>query len=208
MPHGAIWTTKLYGPLAYKPKYGQAHQSCAKGEELSIDPLLVESPWPAQSSNCFDWLNRFVERCNDVLELLESSKQFNALRDAAAAGATGHDELDALIRQAHTDYCLAMNSFLADIRQLPSLPENVLLIDEGIAAELGLTHADNAAAAANTPQQPPAPQEIQQAPKGASSDPLSTTASSVAKWKKKETFEEIFFRFRETIKVFFYRDLL
>lgn len=146
MPHGALWKTKMYGPLAYKPPHGAeaAHEAQAEESEPTIDPLLAESYWPEPTSSqqtargkkgptCFDWLNRFVERANDILELLDCSRQFNSMRLAAQVGASGHDEVDAQIRAVAADYSAAMQTLICELRAVPHLKHNVLLLDESLA---------------------------------------------------------------------------
>lgn len=146
MPHGALWKTKMYGPLAYKPPHGSeaAQETQAEEKEPTIDPLLAESYWPEPTSaqqtargkkgtTCFDWLNRFVERANDILELLDCSRQFNAMRVAAQVGASGHDEVDAQIRAVAADYSAAMQTLICELRGVPHLSYNVLLLDEQLA---------------------------------------------------------------------------
>lgn len=64
----------------------------------------------------------FNFRCNDVLELVETTRHFRLLADAAEIGGAGSMSLDALVKEIHQKYSQVMKDFF-------SVVENVLSID-------------------------------------------------------------------------------
>ena len=63
-----------------------------------------------------------ISRCNDVLELVETTRHFRLLAGAAEIGGAGNMSLDALVKEIHEKYTQAMSDFF-------SVVENVLSID-------------------------------------------------------------------------------
>ena len=61
-------------------------------------------------------------RCNDVLELVQTTRHFRLLADAAEVGGAGSQSLDALVKEIHNKYSQAMEEFFAQV-------SNVLSID-------------------------------------------------------------------------------
>ena len=61
-------------------------------------------------------------RCNDVLELVQTTQHFRLLADAAEIGGAGTQSLDALVREIHSKYSTAMDVFFLEVN-------NVLAID-------------------------------------------------------------------------------
>ena len=52
-----------------------------------------------------------MERCNDVLELVETTRHFRMLRNAAEVGGAGGQGLDAMVREIHDRFEAAMVDF-------------------------------------------------------------------------------------------------
>lgn len=65
------------------------------------------------------WCN---SRCNDVLELVQTTRHFRLLSDAAEVGGAGSASLDALVKEIHQKYTVAMADFFSRV-------SNVLSID-------------------------------------------------------------------------------
>ena len=62
-PQGNLFTTKMYGPHAYAPRYGLRHlDGGSSSDSMDEDELWMDSPWPARNAPCFDLLNNFMER--------------------------------------------------------------------------------------------------------------------------------------------------
>ncbi|GFO25145.1 dynein beta chain, ciliary-like, partial [Plakobranchus ocellatus] len=122
-PQGNLFTTKMYGPHAYAPRYGLRHlDGGSSSDSMDEDELWMDSPWPARNAPCFDLLNNFMERCNDVLELVETTRHFRLLAGAAEVGGAGSASLDAMVKELHVKYTLAMKDFFSQV-------SNVLSID-------------------------------------------------------------------------------
>ncbi|KAK7479591.1 hypothetical protein BaRGS_00029140 [Batillaria attramentaria] len=122
-PHGNLFTTKMYGPHAYTPRYGlRSLDSDGSSTSLNEEDLMTDSPWPPRNAPCFDLLNSFMERCNDVLELVETTRHFRLLAGAAEVGGAGSMSLDAMVKEIHQKYTQAMREFF-------SVVSNVLNID-------------------------------------------------------------------------------
>jgi dynein heavy chain len=66
--------------------------------------------------------HNFYSRCNDVLELVETTRHFRLLADAAEIGGAGSMSLDALVKEIHLKYSQVMKEFFTVV-------ENVLSID-------------------------------------------------------------------------------
>ena len=67
-------------------------------------------------------------RCNDVLELVQTTRHFRLLADAAEVGGAGTQSLDALVKEIQTKYDNSMSDFF-------SVVDNVLAIDGSQAFE-------------------------------------------------------------------------
>ncbi|XP_053409232.1 uncharacterized protein LOC123561373 isoform X4 [Mercenaria mercenaria] len=120
---GTVFLTKMYGPHAFAPRYGLRHGDNSSSDgSLDEDELWTDSPWPPRNAPCFDLLNAFMERCNDVLELVETTRHFRLLAGAAEIGGAGNMSLDALVKEIHEKYTQAMADFF-------SVVDNVLSID-------------------------------------------------------------------------------
>ena len=66
--------------------------------------LSTYSPWPQRNGRPFRRLNLFIERCNDVLDLVQTVQHFRQLRDAAQFGGLGTGSLDGLVRDVHDEF--------------------------------------------------------------------------------------------------------
>ena len=82
-----------------------------KRSENDIADTWDDSPWPARNSPVFGGLNSFMERCNDVGELVETTRHFRMLRNAAEVGGAGGQGLDAMVREIHDKFEDAMSYF-------------------------------------------------------------------------------------------------
>lgn len=61
-------------------------------------------------------------RCNDVLELVQTTRHFRLLSDAAEIGGAGTASLDSLVKEIHNKYSQSMDAFFSQV-------SNVLAID-------------------------------------------------------------------------------
>ncbi|KAH9514965.1 hypothetical protein Btru_021540, partial [Bulinus truncatus] len=123
LPRGNLFKTKMYGPHAYTPRYGlRTVEGANNADSLDEDELWMDSPWPARNAPCFDLLNNFMERCNDVLELVETTRHFRLLSGAAEIGGAGSPGLDSMVKELHNKYTVAMKDFFSQV-------SNVLCID-------------------------------------------------------------------------------
>ncbi len=57
-----------------------------------------------------------MERCNDVLELVETTRHFRMLRNAAEVGGAGGRGLDAMVREIHEEFESAMRAFKSKVK--------------------------------------------------------------------------------------------
>ena len=86
--------------------------------ETGAEILWDDSPWPLRNNQVFEGLNTFMERCNDVLELVESTRHFRMLRNAAEVGGAGGQGLDAMVREIHDRFETAMIEFKNGVQVL------------------------------------------------------------------------------------------
>ncbi|XP_064599567.1 LOW QUALITY PROTEIN: uncharacterized protein LOC135466077 [Liolophura sinensis] len=120
---GTLFKARLYGPNAYVPRFGLRHSDpTASDSSLGEDEIWTDSPWPPRNAACFNLLNSFMERCNDVLELVETTRHFRLLAGAADVGGAGSMSLDAMVKEIHKKYQIAMDKFF-------SVVDNILNID-------------------------------------------------------------------------------
>ncbi|XP_064650622.1 uncharacterized protein LOC135502065 isoform X3 [Lineus longissimus] len=120
-PQGPLWSAKMYGPFGYIPP----HCIPKKNKEADLneeDDIYSNSPWPPRNSKCFQLINSFMERCNDVLELVQTTRHFRLLADTAKVGGAGTKSLDALVQEVHVQYTNATRAFFAQV-------DDVLKID-------------------------------------------------------------------------------
>jgi hypothetical protein len=68
--------------------------------EQNID-MWTDSPWPARNHQVFGALNSFMERCNDVLELVQTTTHFKMLRLASEIGGAGGTNLNSLVEEIY-----------------------------------------------------------------------------------------------------------
>lgn len=61
-----------------------------------------------------------MERCNDVLELVQTTRHFELLTCTAEVGGAGGDGLDCLVREIHGKFGHAIKSF-KEITQVSKL---------------------------------------------------------------------------------------
>ncbi|XP_052258855.1 uncharacterized protein LOC127863384 isoform X2 [Dreissena polymorpha] len=119
---GTIFLTKMYGPHSFTPRYGLRHSDKdSSNGSLNEDELWTDSPWPPRNAPCFDLLNAFMERCNDVLELVETTRHFRLLAGAAEIGGAGNMSLDALVKEIHEKYTQSMADFFAVVNNVLSI---------------------------------------------------------------------------------------
>lgn len=124
---GIVWHSKLYND-SLTPKTNKIfHQSSGFSDSYagSIDTLELwtDSAWPARNSACFASLNSFMERCNDVLELVQTTQHFEMLTCTADIGGAGGNSLDSQVKEIH-------GKFLEAVRSFQQMPNDVLNANE------------------------------------------------------------------------------
>ena len=75
-----------------------------------------DSPWPARNSPVFDVLNKYMERCNDVLELVEVSQQFKKIKFASNLDGAGEPSLNSQIVDIVNDFDDALAQFNCSVK--------------------------------------------------------------------------------------------
>ena len=64
----------------------------SEGEKKNPD-AWNNSPWPARNASPFILLNSFMERANDVLDLVQTAQNFQNLESVAEIGGVGNRSL-------------------------------------------------------------------------------------------------------------------
>lgn len=85
-------------------------------DENDTDNFWDESLWPARNSPVFGILNKFMERCNDVLELVEVSQQFKRIKFASNFDGAGEISLNSQIVDIVSDFDKALAMFHKSIK--------------------------------------------------------------------------------------------
>jgi dynein heavy chain len=67
-------------------------------DAVEKDPdMWTNSPWPARNASPFAVLNSFMERANDVLDLVQTAQHFKNLESVADIGGVGNKSLGGFI---------------------------------------------------------------------------------------------------------------
>ncbi|XP_077155311.1 uncharacterized protein LOC143817709 [Ranitomeya variabilis] len=90
----------------------------------SEESVWIDSPWPLHNASCFQNMNMFMERCNDVLDVVETMKHFEALNDVAVIGGAGTPSSDAMVQEIWSSYCQAKESFMNQITDVLTAGKN------------------------------------------------------------------------------------
>lgn len=118
---GIVWHSKLYNdsltPKTTKIFHRRSSTSTESTSGFDRTELLTDSPWPARNNVCFTSLNSFMERCNDVLELVQTTQHFEMLTCAAEVGGAGGNSLDSQVKEIHAKFLEAVRSF----QQMPNV---------------------------------------------------------------------------------------
>ncbi|XP_075119220.1 uncharacterized protein LOC142194092 [Leptodactylus fuscus] len=88
------------------------------------DSMWIDSPWPPHSAPCFQNMNMFMERCNDVLDVVEMMEHFEALKDVAVMGGAGSPSSDAMVQEIWSSYCQAKESFMNQVTDVLAAGKN------------------------------------------------------------------------------------
>lgn len=80
------------------------------------DNFWVDSSWPARNSPTFGILNKFMDRCNDVLELVEVSQQFKRIKYASHLDGAGEVSLNSQIVDIVSEFDAALAKFNKSVK--------------------------------------------------------------------------------------------
>ena len=109
-----MWYSKLYNNSLTPRNTKMFHRGNSLSESNSgFDTLELwtDSPWPPRNNACFTSLNNFMERCNDVLELVQTTQHFELLTWTAQVGGAGGNSLDIQVREIHRKFQEGVRSF-------------------------------------------------------------------------------------------------
>jgi dynein heavy chain len=76
------------------------------------------SPWPKRNHNCFLYLNVFMERCNDVLELVQTMRHFQIFAKTVSIGGADNKNMDILAHEIHDKYAVAIDEFQRNVHDV------------------------------------------------------------------------------------------
>ncbi|XP_069829066.1 uncharacterized protein [Dendropsophus ebraccatus] len=88
------------------------------------DSIWIDSPWPLHNAPCFQTMNVFMERCKDILDVVETIKHFEALNDVAVIGGAGTPSDDAMVQEIWISYCHAKESFINQVTDVLTAGKN------------------------------------------------------------------------------------
>ncbi|CAH2222791.1 Hypothetical predicted protein [Pelobates cultripes] len=115
---GAAWNLKMYEPSQSKFNRKDWFSNNQGKEKDATQDLWVDSPWPPHNAHCFKNINMFMERCNDVLDLVETMKHFETLKTVASIGGAGSSSLDAMVQEIWDSYGIAKQNFVNQITDI------------------------------------------------------------------------------------------
>jgi hypothetical protein len=90
------------------------------GEYDEFDVMRQNSPWPKRNHNCFYYLNVFMERCNDVLDLVQTMRHFQILAKTVSIGGSDNYTMDVLAQEIHNKYVAAIEEFQTNVTDVMS----------------------------------------------------------------------------------------
>jgi hypothetical protein len=99
-------------------------------ENDEYEVLRVDSPWPKKNHKCFYHLNVFMERCNDVLELVQTMRHFQILSKTVSIGGADSLSMDLLVKEIHVKYVKALDEFHNEVFDVMELKNQVQNFDE------------------------------------------------------------------------------
>ena len=89
------------------------------GDDYEV--LRKNCPWPRRNHACFLNLNVFMERCNDVLELVQTMRHFRILsKTVALGGGSDNHNMDLISQQIHERYERALADFKSSVTDVMS----------------------------------------------------------------------------------------
>lgn len=94
------------------------NESAANREDEEIEVLKDSSPWPQRNNGCFQNLNVFMERCNDILELVQTMRHFQILSHTVSIGGADDNSMNTLAQEVHLKYENALNEFKKNVSDL------------------------------------------------------------------------------------------
>ena len=123
-----MWHSKLYNN-SLTPRntkmFNRRNSLSESNSGYDTLELWTDSAWPARNNSCFTSLNSFMERCNDVLELVQTTQHFEMLTCTAQVGGAGGNSLDSQVREIHRKFKEAVRSF----QQMPHVrPQRIVCL--------------------------------------------------------------------------------
>lgn len=87
-------------------------------QDDDCEVMRENSPWPKRNHACFLYLNVFMERCNDVLELVQTMRHFQILSKTVSIGGSDNINMDFLAQEIHAKYERAINEFQKNVKDV------------------------------------------------------------------------------------------
>ena len=107
---GVTWHSSVYRHALTQRGAGLFSKPKDKSRN-EVGTYWEDSPWPSRGSTVFTLLNTFMERCNDLLELLGATQQFSKLRVASDGGGAGDKTSDAQTFEIQTAFDDSLMTF-------------------------------------------------------------------------------------------------
>lgn len=83
---------------------------------VELEGQWENSPWPVRTSKVFAILNSFMERCNDVIELVAATQQFNKIKMATDFEGAGDVNTNEQIVETCDIFSQALNVFNNNVK--------------------------------------------------------------------------------------------
>lgn len=111
-----VWHSKIYRTARTPRGIGLFKKQEKEGDRDEKEKYWEDSPWPEHSSSIFSQLNTFIERCNDALELVEVTQQFETLKSASVTGSSGAYDYHAQLNEIQESFEEALFVFKENIQ--------------------------------------------------------------------------------------------
>ena len=113
---GIVWHSSTFRNSRTQRGVGLFTKSNESVPNLNeFESYWEDSPWPSRSHHVFTMLNSFMERCNDVTELVEVTQQFSKLRNITLMGGACSLTANAQIEEIQEEFMKSWNLFSKNV---------------------------------------------------------------------------------------------
>ncbi|XP_057302207.1 uncharacterized protein LOC130636487 isoform X2 [Hydractinia symbiolongicarpus] len=114
---GVVWHSSVYRNARTQRGVGLFTKPKHTGM-VELEGRWENSPWPVRTSKVFAILNSFMERCNDVIELVAATQQFDKIKMATDNKGAGDVNTNEQIIETCDMFSQALNVFNKNVKDV------------------------------------------------------------------------------------------